>query len=465
MPEPANSRSLEDILASIRQSLADESVDGLVELSAAAVDAARAEQSRSAHPAANFTLPERAEAAAPVSAADALADDLLRDKLAGALVLETDVVDEEIVTEVAVADAPAPDDNDGDNDLGTDETEPRIDSAALAKLWVLRPGIDQAKPAASGAAQSLSLDPFATRQAPADNAKAADDFAFSPLEILGRATPVAKPVPSMPPLPQAPAPGANLPATPATSSEAAGPPRLDPASVALLEKLRASNAAAIEKIAISNSESDDASAPAAAAPEPEAVISGDDRGSHDDAPAAAEPADAIATEEELRPLLSLPERSTPLFGGQADARPPVTSGLEHLLPEAATAPLQVEDVVSEISAPSPDVVPEAELETAAAEVSAEPEASVAAPISAPAIEPEPVLDGIIEPAAELQAADAPPIEAQAAAPGANKALEDMIAAVLEPVLQRLIETSIGPALESLVRREVERVLKEQRPPE
>jgi phage baseplate assembly protein W len=37
--------------------------------------------------------------------------------------------------------------------------------------------------------------------------------------------------------------------------------------------------------------------------------------------------------------------------------------------------------------------------------------------------------------------------------------------VLEPVLQRLIETSIGPALEVLVRREVERALKEQRPPE
>ncbi len=39
----------------------------------------------------------------------------------------------------------------------------------------------------------------------------------------------------------------------------------------------------------------------------------------------------------------------------------------------------------------------------------------------------------------------------------------MIAAVLEPVLQRLIETNIGPALEVMVRREVERVLKEQRP--
>lgn len=490
MPEPASSRSLEDILASIRQSLADESVDGLVELSAAAVDAARAEQSRGARPSTGLPVPDGAAYAGPASAADSLADDLLRDKLAGALVIETEVAEEETAAEDEAASAFQSEAKSGAHDLQTDE--PGVDASALAKLWVLRPGIEQARPAPSGASASLSLDPFANAPTASDDTKPAAEFAFSPLELLGRATPIAKPLPTMPPVPQSPAADAATPDAPARAIEGAAPPRLDPASVALLEKLRASNAAAIEKIAQSNVESEEAPPPASAVDETAQVASEDESAPEAEAPAVAPfaellqsvskveaapsapeeptadapvvaPPEPSTVEENVRPLLTLPERSTPLFGGQADARPPLTSGLDHLLPEAGAAPLHVEDEAADVGEPEPQEQPVVEaIEQPVAELAAEPAAEVAMPAVS---DPEPIPDVSRDDATASHLPEAASEEAAVAAPGANKALEDMIAAVLEPVLQRLIETSIGPALETLVRREVERVLKEQRPPE
>lgn len=482
MPEPASSRSLEDILASIRRSLADETVDGLVELSSAAVDAARAEQSRAA------ALQEHAGADAQRSAADALADDLLRDKLAGALVLDTDTGEAELseadaaALEEAASDATAPPPDASESD----RAEPEFESAALANLWVLRPGIEQAKPA-GGTMQSLTLDPFAGARAAPGETKPAAEFSLSPLELLGGTKPLDKPVAAMPPLPKA---TASLPHA-APASNGAGPPRLDSESIALLQKLRASNAAAIEKIAQSNVEAEEAQAPEpeVAEPEPDVSDAAEDLLAEAPPPEHEEPAPAAdpvvaaepvvafpfaepapdpvpAAKEEARPLLSLPERSTPLFGGHEDARPQLTSGLEHLLPEAGAVPLEVEDVVADVVVPElgePAEAPPALALDPVAEIVAEPAPATA---SLGLAEAEPAIEAMAEPEGPVATpAEDIPEAPQSAVPGGNKALEDMIAAVLEPVLQRLIETSIGPALEVLVRREVERALKEQRPPE
>ncbi len=132
MPEPASTRSLEDILASIRRSLADESVDGLVELSAEAVDAARAEQTRTTPARETVQANDRPTEDQQVpSASDALADDLLRDKLAGALVLDTDLAEEEIAAEDEATSAQPVTDP-----IDAADEEPTVDPATLAKLWV-----------------------------------------------------------------------------------------------------------------------------------------------------------------------------------------------------------------------------------------------------------------------------------------------------------------------------------------
>jgi cell pole-organizing protein PopZ len=139
--------------------------------------------------------------------------------------------------------------------------------------------------------------------------------------------------------------------------------------------------------------------------------------------------------EAARPILSFPERSTPLFGAQPDnLRPIVTSA-----PDRRAEPEQ--------AAVAAEVVPKAEI---AAVDAGQPSAASEAASS----------DG--DEADIAPAATAVPDLLQAAAAGNGKPLEDMIAAVLEPVLQKLIETSIGPRLEELVRQEVERVLKSQR---
>lgn len=466
MPEPASPRSLEDILASIRKSLADETVDGLVELSAAAVDAARADAS----------FLETKASRGGVSAADALADDLLRDKLAGALVLdaesgEGDVAarDQDEITEFHPGDA-------AELEAGAEDAG-SVDGAALAKLWVLRPGLEQAKPTAA-TARPLTLDPFATSGLASGGAAAPADFTLSPRDLLGEAKALSMPLASMPPLPHAPA---------NTDAAGAGPPRLDPDSIALLKKLRASNAAAIEKMAKANDEAEaepEEIAAEMAPPISEDIVDAVSIPQSDAAP-AAEQGETTTTGEEARPLLSLPERSTPLFGGHPDARPAVTSGLDHLLAEQPAAPLQVEEI---LAAETVEILEPAEPSLATEEEAASLVVADAAPETSLPEEPEVVVETLRESQIEAEperpelvdvpvavpepeamvahAAEAQAEEPHAAPqPGGNKALEDMIAAVLEPVLQRLIETSIGPALEALVRREVERVLKEQQPPQ
>lgn len=449
MPEPASSRSLEDILASIRRSLADESVDGLVELSEAAVDAARAEQARSgATPMPAAPRPSGPEDAAPVSAADALADELLRDKLAGALVLETEVGEEE----------PAGDDDFAPANDTEAQAEPQHDSGALAKLWVLRPGIDHATPTAPTSGGSLSLDPFAGVRLPSADNQPPADFSLSPLELIGGASPLAKPLPVSPQSSQAPAREAPASAAPAPAAEGAGPPRLDAANIALLQKLRASNAAAIEKMAQSIVESGAAPAAIPTVPEPEPVTAGAESDVDHEAPTVApfaellksvakaepdpapehtpvtsgeraaeapapEPAAAPETlEEEARPLLSLPERSTPLFGDHGDARPQLTSGLDHLLPETGAAPLQVADIG--LPEPGPESVPSEASETPVAARVDEPVDEGEAPQAFEAAEPiqQTVVAEIAEPELVDAASEEAPAMTAAPAPG-NKALE------------------------------------------
>lgn len=458
MPEPASPRSLEDILASIRKSLADETVDGLVELSAAAVDAARADAS----------FLEAKAIGGNVSAADALADDLLRDKLAGALVLDADVGESDAAArdQAEIADFQASEAD--ESEAGADGESERVDGAALSKLWVLRPGLEQAKPTAA-AARTLTLDPFATAGAGPSGTAAPAAFNLSPRDLLNEAKALSAPLPSMPPLPRTSADA---------EPEGAGPPRLDPDSIALLKKLRASNAAAIEKIAKANDEAEaepDAVVAEIVAPLPEDTVDAVTEPSSDPQ-AAAEQAQTAAAREEARPLLSLPERSTPLFGGHSDARPTLTSGLDHLLAEQAAAPLQVVTEVVAFDAPAETVAsPEEAASLGAADAAPEAshqserepvdemqsdahaEAASGLPEPVVAAEPEPAIAHAVEALAEE-----PQSAPQVGPASGNKALEDMIAAVLEPVLQRLIETSIGPALEALVRREVERALKEQR---
>ena len=450
MPEPASSRSLEDILASIRKSLADETVDGLVELSAAAVDAVRAEERAApGTPVAADAALLAAKGTSPaLSAADALADDLLRDKLAGALIADDDAdATEERIEDLSTLLAESGAERPG---LARDAAspDPGGETGVLSNIWVLRPGRDDSQPVdAASRPPALTLDPFAEGRT---TGRKVDKSVFdlSPLELIRND--------------EKPAPGV-----------AQDPPfaaRQSSADVELLTKLRASNAAAIEKIARSNAEAEADAEPEArdphavseAATTDEAPVeSGESNGR---APVAAAPVEADA--DVTRPVVSLPLRSTPLFGAQPESRP-VTSGLDHLLAATDTASLQPmaePALVQEAVAPA-----DAATESSSAVHDAEPEPVLSTSTDAatpPEVEPghatAPTEPELVHQRDE--ASEATPDLLEAAAVGNPKALEDMIAAVLEPVLQRLIETSVTPILETLVRQEVERRLMAQQEP-
>ncbi len=146
----------------------------------------------------------------------------------------------------------------------------------------LRPGIEQAKPEPSGAAQSLSLDPFAGAAPKPEEPNPRRHFAFSPLEFFGRKKADAMSGPGVPPQSLSSSAGDEAPAAVEAPASSSSPPRLDAESVALLQKLRASNAAAIEKMALSNAEAADEPVP-----QPEAIVE-----------ASTEPDKALVAESE-----------------------------------------------------------------------------------------------------------------------------------------------------------------------
>lgn len=445
MPEPAGTRSLEDILASIRKSLSDETVDGLVQLSAAAAAAVRAEANPTQR-----SIDGKTDPAATVTVADALADDLLRDKLAGALsteeAAETPPDDlSELLAEPSVSLAhPAP----------AEAPAEAAGESALAKLWFIRPG--KPEEAQSPGTSSLEIDPFAETGArpPSNGQDATTIFSRSASQLLRDGAEVAQDAPTV----------ANV--------LKAAAPRLDREKIELLNKLRASNAAAIEKIAKENAEAEAApatpepetSVAEAAAPsaepldtppakpsEPEA-----EEGVPDVAQGEGEGAATPDGEQALRALLTLPERSTPLFGAMPDGRRPiVTSAAAHLIPDSEDEPpvpssteVQGEaKPVAEMPGPGRADMTDAPLEplpVPVAEGASQDEAS-GAPVEIAAV------------ASQAQS-EAMPVPASAG----ERSLEDMIAAVLEPVLHRLIEKNLEPLVEVLVRREVEKALKASR---
>ena len=445
MPEPAGTRSLEDILASIRKSLSDETVDGLVQLSAAAAAAARAEAGPAQQTATSATDP-----AAAVTMADALADDLLRDKLAGAL--STEEVPEpsshelsELLAEPSVSLAPpAP----------AEQTAAATTESTLSNLWFIRPGKPEEAPEQTGAtgARTLRIDPFED----GDTASSANGdagstiFSRSPSQLMNDGASVSQDAPTV----------ANV--------LKGAAPRLDREKIELLNKLRASNASAIEKIAKANAETDvlsETSEPDAAASEPAPVTEAvDARPVAEPEPEVAEaapehvPADEPAPDGEhaLRTLLTLPERSTPLFGALPDGRRPiVTSAVGHLIPEGDDEPLAPPS--AEIAADiTDDVVPDRRASHVDPEVAGGPVAERAGAREEPgATEPDAV-------ASEIPASLSDDQPEAATVTAGERSLEDMIAAVLEPVLHRLIEKNLEPVVQDLVRREVEKALKAAR---
>lgn len=396
-------RSLEEILASIRKSLSDESVDGLVELSAAAAAAVRAE-----------SAPADADTA-PASEGQQEAADALTNKLAGAL-NGTRPPDEDLTDLLAEPALPA-------LEIPKDARKPDTSTApdvSKDSLWFLRPGAPDDAQASPGADSHpvLSID-----------SRDEDDAAAGGSEE---------------------GPEAELKAEPRKLAV----PRLDPEKISLLNKLKASSSAALEAI------------------EKQSPV--------EEPPAVDLPTAFMRRTKPAAPDPSVLTRAdtfrVPLFGGETDNRKPVVSIPSQpakLVPdpvaEEAPAAAPAADVsVAPIAAEagSADAAPD-ELVHAAAKTRPVIEPDVddmlvaPTPAPAPVLDPAPVqeaaFDAAPEPASTADTAVAPPPPVPATA---NKPLEDMIAAVLEPVLQKLLERNLTPMLEAMVRREVVKALKD-----
>lgn len=392
-------RSLEEILASIRKSLSDESVDGLVELSAAAAAAVRAENA----PADTDT--------APASEGRQEAADALTDKLAGAL-NGTRAPDEDLTDLLAEPALPA-------LAIPRDARKPDTATAPDASkdsLWFLRPGAPddaQASPG-SGSHPELRIDSHDEDDAAADRSeeRPEDELKAEPRKLAV--------------------------------------PRLDPEKISLLNKLKASSSAALEAI--------EKQSPVE---EPQVV----------ELPTAFMPKAKPAPEPSV--LTRADTFRVPLFGGETDNRKPVVSIPSQpakLVPdpvaEEAPAAAPAADAPVAAEAGSVDAAPDEPVQAAAKTrpvIEPDVDDMLVAPTPAPApvLDPAPVqeaaFDAAPEPASAVETGAAPPPPVPASA---NKPLEDMIAAVLEPVLQKLLEKNLTPMLEAMVRREVVKALKD-----
>jgi hypothetical protein len=470
MPQAADTRSLEDILASIRQSLADETVDGLVQLSAAAAAAARAEVAVEA--------PSNGHAEAPAHVVDDAQADKLEAKLAGALTAEEDLTSQ-LTTVLSEATHEAED----EPEHAAADAEPAADAAPagadLSKLWFLRPGAPEDAPAVPSQAPALTLDALPTRDLtePPSEKVAAALFSLSARAIVeGGSSPA-------PAIPAPPAPIVAATPEPAAAEGAKRKvPRLDATQIEMINKLRASSAAAVENIT-SEAEVVDLRKPAlpevtSASPAP-ALVPTPPEPVQAEAPAEPEaseltpeapPARAEAAEADVGMLLSRPARSTPLFGGpNAQSRPIVSAPPLPVAPpddaddaELETPVAAADDTVAEVveepavarAAPEPDLEDVLEPTPLVAEPVALPETAAAE--EAPP--PPPVRETIHT--INTVAAPVPPPPAPVGMPATmgGRPLEEMIAAVLEPVMQRLLEKNLGPMIEAMVRREVEKAL-------
>lgn len=414
-PDAAGTRSLEEILASIRKSLSEETVDGIVELSAAAAAAARAE----AKPA------NGGKAAAPAPKHEpqvASGTDPLSDKLAGALNSTDAPVDDlaDVLAESAphASASPKVTATPGSSSPADEDKDP---------LWFLRPGAPEEpnREAPKGPLPKLEIDPFSgTRpRQRTDAASEAEPAAAAKEQEQIRTT-----------------------------------PRLDPDR---LNRINALKPTPTPTPAVEAS-------PVEVAPEVDEPV---DEPVEDETPEtplpAASPAptaasDAAPTDTGLLTRRDAPR--VPLFGGATDKRKPIVSApLPSLLlvpdgdEEAAPAPAEREPAAA---APKAVVVPDEP--AAPLPATSEPAALVSVDAIIEKLRAEPVL----LPAAALAPASASepeqPATAEDAADAAaspNRPLEEMIAAVLEPVLQKLLERNLTPMLEEMVRREVEKALK------
>lgn len=425
-PDAVGSRSLEEILASIRKSLAEDSVDGLVELSAPAVAAVRAEVKAGG---------ARSPAAKAEPAAAELPSASLTDKLAGALSGTESVPDELAdVLEEPVAVQPAPEPAPA---LGA----PVIEAAAPAEssdaakdpMWFLRPGAPEKPAADARPVPTLKIDPYSPRRPSAEEPKP------------GAAEPNLAPDPVLETTQE------DLPA-PAT-------PRLDPERLERINKLR-DTIAGVEK-----------------APEPRPVAPRVDLPRE----TAPKPSVAPATRSDLAPhtgpalVLRTEGPRVPLFGGETDSRRPVVSEPTPLPVPPAPVEARFEEPepgAHAIAAPAGSELPPVEPEELQV-------AEAAANLSEPAISPEPqpaffaqpasgavvpehdaVAETAVAPVPEVHPSPASQARPTVPASASNRPLEEMIAAMLEPLIQKLLEKNLASQLEALVQREVEKAMRD-----
>lgn len=438
-PDAAGTRSLEEILASIRKSLSEETVDGIVELSAAAAAAARAESKpANGGKSAATAAPKRETKAEPER-------DTLSDKLAGALGGSENPVDD--LADVLAEPAPQP-------SIAAKSVPGKEPAKEEAKdpLWFLRPGAPE-QPSGEMAkrpAPKLEIDPKDRLGAAVEKKLAAEPDQEQVLttprldpERLNRinarpTTPVAvEPEPELEPelAPEETIAKASEerevepePEPEEMTAKAPEEPEVEPApTVATTVPAEPSPPAAV-------------TAPAAsAAPDPAA-----ETGILSRREAPRVPLFGGATDKR-KPIISAPLAGLPLKPADEPYTPPPAGGPKSPAPAAEKSEAAPEKTVS----PQPvasgrlaDVIEKIRAEAGKPAETTSPEA--AEPVAA--FKPEAVL-----------AAAAPGVP-----PGASKPLEQMIAAVLEPVLQRLLEKNLAPMLEEMVRREVEKALQDER---
>jgi cell pole-organizing protein PopZ len=381
----AGTRNLEEILSSIRKTLANETVDGLVELSAAAAAAARAE----------------AQAAADASAAAAAQttgnDDALSGKLAGALNGDDHAAAGE------------------EDDLSDLFAEPKLPPLSIPKagaepdaasspnkdaLWFLRPGAPDT---------------------PAPTATPAPRFGEGPvLEMPMPAAAPSEPTKAEAPKSEAPAKRDSLQTEPTKASvlpaETSEPP--------------AAKTTEAGEVSLTRPESVRASFP---------PLFG-------------------ASAAQRKPVVSAPAERPMPAAWRSDPTPPMAP--EPKMPEARPPePPTARDTV-QISEPEPAAI--AKPAPAAAESAAtmffKPAPASAATKAGPPADLKPPVPPPAIPAVTGSAADAEAVRdggAEADKPSApNGPLEDMIAALLEPVMQKLLDKNLKPLIEVAVREQI-----------
>lgn len=450
----AGTQNLEDILASIRQSLSDESVDGIVQLSAAAAIAARAEREDEAKP--------------PQEHADERVlspEEILRQRLAGALGAEIPVIDdasEAPTVPSSVADifpAPPAQGANGKDGDGAASSDP-----ALNKLWFVRPGAQDEAPDGATSAP-LHLDPFATL----GEGKASPDSGSAALFALSARAIVGDTAPAEPP-PQAPAPTVE-------TSNRHEAPRLDASQIEMIRKLKASSAAAVDSI--TNDETLvglDAVAPAApqVAEQPMVEPPTAPVATVEAAADVGPPATEVTEEDNELPasLLMRPAHAAPLFVGAYDKAQTIATGAAPATstpiaePQARSAAddgaeARLRRLFPNAVKEPPPAAPDSDVEAVVAPIvaRAEPPAVDAAKVETAAIAATAAAMPTLDAFRAMAAAASPP---SAGGQVGDRSLEDMIAAVLEPVLQRLLENSLAPLVETMVRQELEKALKARR---